>query len=163
MRPPRPVLCLFSTRHCSLSRLIVRFGLNFPTFATRRLLACQHASAPRGGKWNCGREMSGNFCLNVDFHVTFRELLHAVKLRHVTDGFTFPLKKGVLRIFFILKIPRLWPDSNPRTWVPKTSTLPLEHRSRYLGRLLDLKVFEISLLWPPSLSFSRWDSIPCSD
>jgi hypothetical protein len=39
------------------------------------------------------------FCLNVDFHVTFRDLLHAVKLRHGTDGFTAPPKEGVLRIF----------------------------------------------------------------
>jgi hypothetical protein len=34
-----------------------------------------------------------------DFHVTFRDLLHDVKLRHGTDGFTSPLKEGVLRIF----------------------------------------------------------------
>ena len=30
-----------------------------------------------------------------------------------------------------LKIRRLWPGLNPRTWVPKASTLPLDHRSRY--------------------------------
>jgi len=42
-------------------RLIVRSGLNVPTFATRRLHACYHAIAPSGGRWNCGREMSGNF------------------------------------------------------------------------------------------------------
>ena len=39
------------------------------------------------------------FCLNVDLHVTFRDLLHAVKLRHGTDGFTSPPKEGVLKIF----------------------------------------------------------------
>jgi hypothetical protein len=39
-------------------------------------------------------------CLNADFYVTFRNLLHAVKLRHATDGFTSPPKKGVMRIFF---------------------------------------------------------------
>jgi hypothetical protein len=38
-------------------RLIVRSGLDVPTFATRRL----HARAPSGGRLNCGREMSGNF------------------------------------------------------------------------------------------------------
>jgi hypothetical protein len=41
-----------------------------------------------------------NFCLNADFHVTFRDLLHAVNLRHGTAGFTSPLKEGVLGIFF---------------------------------------------------------------
>ena len=30
-----------------------------------------------------------------------------------------------------LKIRRLGPGLNPRTWVPKASTLPLDHRSRY--------------------------------
>ena len=37
--------------------------------------------------------------LNADFHVTFRNFLHAVKLRHGTDGFASPPKEGVLRIF----------------------------------------------------------------
>jgi len=32
--------------------------------------------------------------------------------------------------FFALKIRRLRPGANPRTWVPKASTLPLDHRSR---------------------------------
>jgi hypothetical protein len=32
------------------------------------------------------------FFLNAEFHVTFRALLHAVKLRHGTDGFTSPPK-----------------------------------------------------------------------
>ena len=36
----------------------------------------------------------------------------------------------MLRIFFALKIRRLRPRANPRTWVPKASTLPLDHRSR---------------------------------
>jgi hypothetical protein len=35
-----------------------------------------------------------------EFHVAFRDLLHAVNLRHGTDGFTAPPKKDVLRIFF---------------------------------------------------------------
>jgi hypothetical protein len=83
-------LLLFLTTHCSLLRLIVGSGLDVPTFATRRLDACHHVRAPSGGRWNCGREMSGKFCLNADFHVTFRDLLHAVKLRHGADGFTPP-------------------------------------------------------------------------
>jgi hypothetical protein len=81
-------------------RLIARSWLNVPTFATRRLHACHHARAPSGGRWNCGREMSGKFCLNADSHVTFRDLLRAVKLRHGTDGFTSPPKEGVLRFLF---------------------------------------------------------------
>ena len=53
-----------------------------------------------------GREMADEFCLKMpDFHVTFRDLLHAVNLRHETDGFTSTPKEGVLRIFFALKNP----------------------------------------------------------
>jgi hypothetical protein len=37
-------------------------------------------------------------CLNANLHVTFRDILHAVKLRHGIDGFTSPPKEGVLRI-----------------------------------------------------------------
>ena len=40
----------------------------------------------------------------VDFHATFRDLLHAANLQHGTDGFTSPPKEGVLRIFSPLKI-----------------------------------------------------------
>jgi len=119
------MLCFFTT-HCSL-KLIVRSELDVPTFATRRLHACHHTRAFSGGRWNCGRENVREFCLNTDFHVTFRDLLHAVKLRHGTNGFT---KEGVLRIFFALNIRRLQPGVNPRIWVPKASTLPLDHRSR---------------------------------
>ena len=77
----------------------MRSRLEVPTFATRRLRAFHHARAPSGGRWNFGLEMSGKFCLNAGFHVTFRDLLHAVKVRHGTDGFTSPPKEGALRIF----------------------------------------------------------------
>jgi hypothetical protein len=44
---------------------------------------------------NVGRE----FCLNVNFDVSLRDLLHAANLQHGTDGFTSPPKEGVLKIF----------------------------------------------------------------
>ena len=90
---------LFIQLRTAALRLIVRSWLDFPTFATRRLHACPHARAASGWRWNYRQEISWNFCLNVDLHVTFRDLLHAVKLRHGTDGFTSPPKEGVLRIF----------------------------------------------------------------
>ena len=75
--------------------------------------------------------MADEFCLEMpDFHVTFMDLLHAVNLRHGTDGFTSPPKEGVLRIFSPWKVQRLRSGLNPRTWVPKASTLTLDHRSR---------------------------------
>jgi hypothetical protein len=42
--------------------------------------------------------MSGNFA-GMKTSMPFRNLLHAAKLRHGTDGFTSPPKKGELRIF----------------------------------------------------------------
>jgi hypothetical protein len=45
--------------------------------------------------------MADEFCLKMpDFHVTFRDILHDVNLRHGTDGFTSTPKEGVLRFFF---------------------------------------------------------------
>ena len=44
------------------------------------------------------------FCLKMpDFHVTFRDFLYAVNLRHGTNGFTSLLKEGVLRFFYAMK------------------------------------------------------------
>jgi hypothetical protein len=82
--------------------------LDIPTIASRCLYVRHDARDPSGGRWKCGREC----CLVIlpampDFHVTFRDLLHAANLRHGTDGFTFPPKEGVLRIFSSLKIRRL--------------------------------------------------------
>jgi len=51
----------FSTYALKPSRLIVRYGLDAPTFANRRLHMCHHAKTPSGGRWSCGQEMSGNF------------------------------------------------------------------------------------------------------
>jgi len=91
-------ICLFIQLCTAALRLIVRSWLDVPTFATRCLHACHHARAPSGGTWNCGREMSGNFA-EMTISTPFRDRLHAVKLRHGTDGFTSPPKEGVLRIF----------------------------------------------------------------
>jgi hypothetical protein len=92
-------VCLFIQLLTAALRLIVRSWLDVPFFVTRRLHACHHTRAPSGERWNCGRKMSRKFCLNIALHVTFMDLLHAVKLRHGTDGFTSPPNEGVLRIF----------------------------------------------------------------
>jgi hypothetical protein len=70
-----------------------------------------------------GRRRTGKFCLNADFHGTFRDLLHAANLRHRTHGFTSLPKEGFLRNFPPLKIRALRPSFNPRTWVPEASPL----------------------------------------
>jgi len=121
---------LFVQLRTAALRLIVRSWLDVPTFATRCLHACHHATAHSGGRWNCGREISGNFAEMTAYTLHLGIFYIAVKLRHGTDGFISPPKEGVLRIFFELKIRRLRPGANARTWVPKDSTLLLDHRSR---------------------------------
>jgi len=63
-------------------------------------------------------------CLNVYFHVTFRDLLHAVKLRHGTDGFTSTPRGGVLRIFS--------PQKSDGFGRVRTRELGYQRPSRYL-------------------------------
>jgi hypothetical protein len=43
--------------------------------------------------------VSGNFAEMTPFSTPFKDLLHAENLRHGTNGFTSPPKKGMLRIF----------------------------------------------------------------
>jgi len=57
--------------------------------------------------------LSGNFA-EMMTSTPFGDLLHAVNVRHGTDGFTYAPKGGVLRIFSPLKIRRLWSGLNPR-------------------------------------------------
>jgi hypothetical protein len=46
-----------------------------------------------------GEEMANSILRTTcDFHGECKDLLHAAKLRHGTDGFTSPPKEGVLRI-----------------------------------------------------------------
>ena len=89
------------------------------------------ARGPSSERWNYWASNDRQILTeSSDFHAFFRDLLHASNLQHGTDGFTSLPKEGVLRIFSPWKIRRLWPGSNPWTWVPKASTLPLDHRSR---------------------------------
>jgi hypothetical protein len=64
------------------------------------------------------------FCLNADLHVTCRKATTGDRLLY------FPSERRRGEDFFALKIRRLRPGVNPRTWVPKASTLTRHHRSR---------------------------------
>jgi len=105
--------------------------LDVPTFSARCFHVQRHERtlAAEGGTLR-GREMFRQISSRIRIPRNSRDLLRAANLRHGTDGFTSPPKEGVLRIFSPLKIRRLWPGLYPRTWVPKASTLPLDHRSR---------------------------------
>ena len=71
--------------------------LDVPTFAARCQYVRNDARDPSIERWNCGRETSGILPKSRLPH-KFRDLLHAVNLRHGTDGFSSPLKEGMLRI-----------------------------------------------------------------
>jgi 5-methylcytosine-specific restriction endonuclease McrA len=106
------------------SWLFVPPALDVPTLATRRPRVYRRVPHSSGGSWNLwAGNRTGNFSLNADFHGTFRDLLHAANMRHGTHGFTSVPKEGVLRIFPPLKIRRLRPGLDPRTWVSEASTL----------------------------------------
>jgi hypothetical protein len=90
---------------------------------------CERPPAVESGTTLCGWEMFRQISPRMRIPHNSKDLLHAANLWHGRDSFTSPLKEGVLRIFLPLKIWRLWPGLNLRTWVPKASTLPLDHRS----------------------------------
>jgi len=101
--------------HCFPPRLDVL------TFAARCLHVRHNARDPSGGRWNYGRECRPVIFAEMTTSTPFRDLLLAATLRRG--------KEGVLRNFSPLKIRRLRPGLNLRTWVLKASTLPLDHRS----------------------------------
>ena len=86
--------------------LIIFRRSNFSPLVSPEILVAKGGTMwARNGRWILS-EMP-------DFHVAFRNLLHAVNLRYGTDGLTSPPKEGVLRIFSPWKIRRLRPGLNP--------------------------------------------------
>jgi hypothetical protein len=64
--------------------------------------------------------MAGDFSLKMpDFHVAFRDLLHAINLRNGIHSFTSLSKEGVLRILFALKNPTASAGFEPANLVSK--------------------------------------------
>jgi hypothetical protein len=90
------------------------------------------ASEPNSGRWNYGRETAERILPKVATSTSLLGSFTCRKARHGTEGFTSPPKVSVLRIFFARKIRRRRPCLNPRTRVPKASTLPLDHRSQFI-------------------------------
>ena len=81
-----------------------QFAIVFPRLQTFPLSppgACTSATTrdPSSERWNCGRERCPAILPKFRLPRKFRYLLHAVNLRHGSDGFTSPPKEGVLRIF----------------------------------------------------------------
>ena len=79
------------------------------------LVVRNDARDPSSERWNCVRERCPVVIL-PEFRLPrkFRDLLHAANLRHGTDGFTSPPKKGVLRIFSPAHLGTKGQHANPR-------------------------------------------------
>ena len=60
--------------------------LDVPTFAARCLYVRNDAIDPRSERWNCGREICPVILPKFRLQRKFRDLLHAVNLRHGTDA-----------------------------------------------------------------------------
>ena len=83
-------------------------------------------ASPSSGRWKYGREMAERILpKSDDFHATFW-----VQATTWDRRLYFPSEGRRAEDFFARKIRRLRPGLNPRTWVPKASTLPPDHRSR---------------------------------
>ena len=85
--------------HCSLKAYCATLFpidvLDVSNFHHQIPLRPHNTRDPRSKRWNLrGENSNRKFCLNADFHGTFRDLLRAVNLRHGTDGFTSPPKEG---------------------------------------------------------------------
>ena len=97
-----------------------------------------------------------------DFHVAFRNHLHAVNLRHGTDGFTSPPKEGVLRIFSPWKIPTALAGFEPANLGTKGQHATSRPPKPLLASLLDGGLWTSTSrcyfsAWkePPRYAFSR--------
>jgi len=98
--------------------------LDVPTFSARCLHVQRLERPPAAERGTLrGREMFRQISPRIRLPRNSRNLLHAANLRRGAGGFTSPPKESVLRIFSPLKIRRLRPGLNPRTWVPKARTL----------------------------------------
>jgi hypothetical protein len=115
--------------------------LDVPTFAARCLYVRNDARDPSTERWNCGREICPVILPKFRVPLKFRDLLHAAWDRRLY----FPSEGRHAEDFFALKIWRLRLGLNPRTWVLKASTLPLDYRSRISNIFVINKVINYSL------------------
>ena len=100
---------------------------NVSTFATSRLqeiLATKSGTTwARNGRWILPE--NARLPRNIQRSFTFRKsTTRDRRLYFISEG------RRAEDFFSPWKIQRLRSDLNPRTWVPKASTLPLDHRSR---------------------------------
>ena len=120
--------------HCS-RRLIVQTLVSSRSYLHRQVSPPETLVVKGGITW----ARNGRWILpeNARLPLNIQESFTCRKSTTWDNGFTSLPKEEVLRIFSPWKIRRPRLGLNPRSWVPKTSTLPQDHRSRL--RLRDRK------------------------
>ena len=109
------------------------------------------------GRWNSSwaRNVPTNFGLESDFHVILG-IFYMPQICDMGQTALLSLWRKACWGILALKIRRLRPGANPRTWVPKASTLPLDHRSRffwtYCWKIQKYQISWKSAQWEPSCS-----------
>jgi hypothetical protein len=86
-----------------------------------------------------GEKWLRNFAESGDFYITFGFFYMPLSTTWDRQLY-FPSEGRRAEDFFAQKIRRLRLGLNPRTWVPKASTLPLDHRSRSLHLYMNYKI-----------------------
>ena len=101
---------------------------------------------PSSQRWKyVGEKWPMNFAWNARLPRSIQESFTCSKSTTWDRRLYFP-KEGVLRIFSPWKIRRFRLGLNPRTGVPKASTLPLDHRSRLKSGLISNVNFDVTVL-----------------
>ena len=112
--------------------------LDVPTSTARCLHARNNARDPSSKRWNCVGE---NYPVILPKWQLPRHLRIFYTLQIYDMGLTalLPLQRKACWGFFRPeKSWWLWSGLNPRTWVLKGSTLPLDHRSRFPGTVSEI-------------------------
>ena len=137
--------------------------LDVPAFAARCLYVRNDARDPSSERWNCGREIVRYFCLNSDFHINLG-IFYMLQFYDMGPTALLPLRRKACWGIFRLKIRRIRLGLNPRTWVLKASTLPLDHRSR-IHRIQYEKYIHLktSSPWHYGLFLDIWKALQGSD
>ena len=102
--------------HCFPPRLDV------PTFAARYLHARNNARDPSSERWR--ERLAGNFAYMASLFTPLG-IFYVPQISDMGPMALLPLRKKAY-----LKIRRFRSGLNPRTWVLKSSKLPLDHQSR---------------------------------
>ena len=105
--------------------------LDVPTFAARCLYVRNDARDPTSERWKCGREICPVILPKFRLPRKFRDFFFTYRKSTTWDRrLYFPSEGRLAENFFALKIRRFQPGLNPRAWILKDSTQPLDHRSR---------------------------------